>query len=234
MGPGVFTDMDYASQLLRGFEGFRETPYWDVNAYRVGYGSDTVTLADGSVVPVTQGMSVTRADAERDLQRRLSQEFTPRLVNAIGQDVYSQITPEQQAALLSITYNYGSLPGSVAQALQTGDPNAAAAAIRALATHNDGVNADRRNREADIFAGITPITNTRGGNVPPQPSGAMSQPNALAATQPPPAAPMNALAQQRPAPPQWQNALNVADFLRPTNALTTYGFQPGMSPYLQG
>jgi hypothetical protein len=63
---------------------------------------------------------------------------------------------------------------------------------------------------------------------------APSQPNALAATQQPPAAPMNALAVQRPAPPQWQNALNVADFLRPTNALTTYGFQPGMSPYLQG
>ena len=223
--------MDYDSQLLRGFEGFRETPYWDVNAYRVGYGSDTVTLADGTVVPVTQGMTVTRADAERDLQRRLSQEFTPRLVNSIGQDVYSQLTPQQQAALVSITYNYGSLPGSVAEAIRSGDPAASAAAIRALATHNDGINADRRNREADIFAGITPITNTRGGNVPPQP-------NALAAPVTPPAGqqmpPQNALAMQRPAPPQWQNALNVQDFLRPQNALASYGFQPGMSPYLQG
>jgi hypothetical protein len=78
-------------------------------------------------------------------------------------------------------------------------------------------------------------TGPAGGPVP-----TTQPPNALAAPTGGPLAPghnmppMNALAQQRPAPPQWQNALNVADFLRPTNALTTYGFQPGMSPYLQG
>ena len=37
-----------AFDLIKRFEGFRTTPYWDVNAYRTGYGSDTVTLADGS------------------------------------------------------------------------------------------------------------------------------------------------------------------------------------------
>ena len=37
-----------AFDLIKRFEGFRTTPYWDVNAYRTGYGSDTVTLADGA------------------------------------------------------------------------------------------------------------------------------------------------------------------------------------------
>jgi hypothetical protein len=47
-------------------------------------------------------------------------------------------------------------------------------------------------------------------------------------------APQNVLAAQRPAPPQWQSALNAQDFIRPTNALASYGFQPGTSPFLQG
>ena len=35
--------MARAEQIIAQFEGFRETPYWDVNAYRTGYGSDTIT-----------------------------------------------------------------------------------------------------------------------------------------------------------------------------------------------
>lgn len=53
------------------FKGFRETPYWNVNAYLVGYGSDTVTLASGSIKKVVQGIIVSRDDALRDLVRRI-------------------------------------------------------------------------------------------------------------------------------------------------------------------
>jgi GH24 family phage-related lysozyme (muramidase) len=145
--------MDAVLSLIRQFEGFRETPYWDVNALRTGYGSDTITLPDGTVKPVTADTYVSRDDAERDLQRRVQTEFAPRAAKAVGEEVFAAMSPQQQAALVSITYNYGSLPSSVAEAARTGDPQATAAAIRALGTHNGGVNAKRREKEAAVFLG---------------------------------------------------------------------------------
>ena len=49
-----------AAELLRQKEGLRSKPYWDVNALRAGYGSDTVTRPDGSVQRVTKDTVVTR------------------------------------------------------------------------------------------------------------------------------------------------------------------------------
>mgnify|MGYP005608591191 CR=1 FL=1 len=137
--------------LIKQFEGFRETPYWDVNALRTGYGSDTVTLADGSVQRVGEGTRVSREDADRDLQRRVNQEFMPIAAKAVGPEVFATLAPNQKAALTSIAYNYGELPGSVAAAVRSGDPRAAAEAIAALGSHNDGINADRRQKEAAFF-----------------------------------------------------------------------------------
>lgn len=151
-GEAFTPDGDPTLSLIREFEGFRETPYWDVNAYRTGYGSDTITTADGRIVPVAQGMTVSREDAERDLQRRVNTEFGPRAASAVG-DAWGNLNPNQRAALTSITYNYGRLPSSVAAAVQSGDPRAVAQAINALGVHNDGINARRRAREAAIFMG---------------------------------------------------------------------------------
>lgn len=145
--------MNATLDLLRQFEGYREAPYWDVNALRAGYGSDTMTLADGSVVPVGKDTRVSREDAERDLARRVESEFMPRVVAAVGPDVFATLSDGQKAALGSITYNYGTLPDSVAQAVRSGDPTAAATAIAALGSHNDGVNRDRRSKEAAIYSG---------------------------------------------------------------------------------
>jgi hypothetical protein len=38
-----------ALPMIRAFEQFRSSPYWDVNHHRVGYGSDTITRPDGTV-----------------------------------------------------------------------------------------------------------------------------------------------------------------------------------------
>lgn len=139
-----------ALDLIRGFEGYRATPYWDVNAYRTGYGSDTITAPDGSVVRVTPGMPTTRADAERDLSRRVNTEFAPIAARAVGASVWGGLSEPQKAALTSIAYNYGRIPESVSSAF-AGGPEAVAEAIRALGSHNDGINAGRRSKEADIF-----------------------------------------------------------------------------------
>lgn len=141
-----------ALSLLRDFEGFRESPYWDVNAYRVGYGSDTITRPDGTVVQVEEGMTVTREDAERDLARR-AQEFATIAKRQVGSDVWTSMPTNVTAALTSIAYNYGSLPERILDAARSGDTEALADAVEGLAEDNNGVNRDRRMREAAIIRG---------------------------------------------------------------------------------
>ena len=181
---------DLASSLLREFEGYRSTPYWDVNAYRSGYGSDTMTTADGTVMPIRQGMDVSRDDAERDLARRTQQEFMPRARSAVGEGRWANLSPQQQAALISITYNYGSLPGSVASAIASGDMAGATRAIEGLQGQNGGVNRDRRLREAAIFSGREAFGGSNQPNSQPMPGNALASvnappaPNALAEIQP--------------------------------------------------
>lgn len=142
---------DDTKAVLRHFEGFKPEAYWDVNHWRVGYGSDTVTKADGTVVPVTKGTVVTREDAERDLERRaaLTQQG---VMQKVGADAWGKLSPQAQASLNSVAYNYGSLPDSVAAAAKTGDPTKLASSIRGLAGHNGGVNRGRRASEANNIA----------------------------------------------------------------------------------
>jgi GH24 family phage-related lysozyme (muramidase) len=141
-----------ALQLIRDRESFRDQPYWDVNHHRVGYGSDTVTRADGRVEVVTPFTKISREDAERDLSRRVG-EYQKGIRQDIGDNVWSSLPPAAQASLTSIAYNYGHLPASVAKAAQTGDVVSIANAIRARAGDNDGVNQKRRNIEADNVLG---------------------------------------------------------------------------------
>lgn len=136
-----------AASILRKEEGFRETPYWDVNAFRTGYGSDTITRADGSVVKVGKGMRITRDDAERDLARRIP-EFEGRAVAQVGAENWNRLPPNVRGALLSVAYNYGSLPPSVRAAVRGGDVEQIAGAVESLSA-----NRTRRENEAAIIRG---------------------------------------------------------------------------------
>jgi len=158
-----------AASLIRSVEGFRTQPYWDVNAYRIGYGSDTITRADGSIVKVTPGMAVTRDDAERDLTRRINTEFVPGIINKVGQEAWAKLPASAQAALASVAYNYGSLPFRVGNAVVMGNPEEIARQVEALQNDNDGVNKDRRLHEAAIIrgaAGVSAAQLSEGGTAP--------------------------------------------------------------------
>ena len=139
-----------SAQLIRQREGFREDPYWDVNAFRAGFGSDTVTLSDGTVKAVTEGMKVSVAEANRDLERRIG-EFQDTVRRQVGDDAWSSLNPQQQAVLTSNAYNYGSLQDSLVEAVRSGSTPAVQNVLRSQASQNDGVNADRRNQEAYLF-----------------------------------------------------------------------------------
>lgn len=147
--------------LLKTFEGFRSEAYWDSNAFRAGFGSDTVTLADGSIQKITEGMRVSQEDALRDLVRRIG-EFQNIVKRQIGNERFEAFSTEQQAALTSIAYNYGSLPDRILNAVKTGTAAEIAAAVRGLAGDNNGVNANRRNAEAQILeVGSAQLTQQR-------------------------------------------------------------------------
>lgn len=150
--------IEQATGLLKNFEGFSNKAYWDVNAYRTGYGSDTITKADGTIVKVQKGMIINKEDAERDLARR-TREFANTARQNITANVWDKLSPNAQAALTSYAYNYGSLKNSqsvvkaAARSAETGDMNYLANAIRNRQVDNNGVNAKRRNQEADYILG---------------------------------------------------------------------------------
>jgi len=172
MSQGLGTpDNSTISDVIKGFEGYSKVPYYDVNANRAGYGSDTKTdPITGKVTKITKGTTVSKAEAEADLARRLTQDtilpdgtvqkgFINSVVDKIGADTFYTMTPSQQAALTSITYNYGSLPDRVASVVNNVDPSTAegqaaiSAAISSLGADNDGINKNRREQEAALFLG---------------------------------------------------------------------------------
>lgn len=151
------TGIEAAAALLRSLEGFRATPYFDVNALRTGFGSDTITLSDGTIKKVTAGMRVSVEDANRDLLRRIGTEFEPIARRGAGSSRFDTFNPQQQAALISIAYNYGEIPGRIVEAVRSGTNEQIAAAIRALGSDNGGVNSSRRNKEAALFLATDPV-----------------------------------------------------------------------------
>ena len=116
------------AMLIRQLEEFRSTPYWQAGANRAGYGSDSVTRADGTIDQIVPGMTVTRADAERDLQRRVT-ETNVRIGDQVGRQAFERLPPSSQAVLVSAAYRTGALPEEVAMAVNTGDAEAIASAI---------------------------------------------------------------------------------------------------------
>lgn len=142
--------VERASSLLRKFEGYSDTAYWDVNAHRVGYGSDTVTDEHGNVRKVTANTKVSKSDAERDLARR-TKIFAAEARSKVGEKIWDNLPMDTQAALTSVAYNYGSLPKSVVKAVKTGNVEEISNSVRNLQNHNNGINSNRRNAEADII-----------------------------------------------------------------------------------
>jgi GH24 family phage-related lysozyme (muramidase) len=144
-----------AAAFIKHFEGFIANAKIDSDGkFRVGFGSDTTTSADGTISAVTKDTVTTLIDAQRDLSRRV-QEFQDGVEKAIGSDTFNSLSEQQKAALTDIAYNYGSLPKKIIEAIKGGSPEGIAKAIAGLATDNGGINKNRRLTEAQAFASGT-------------------------------------------------------------------------------
>ena len=142
-----------AAAMIRGFESFTAQAYPDTrsstgkfDAWRAGFGSDTVTRSNGQIDKVTRSTIVSLEDAQRDLSRRII-EFQSGIQKAIGSDTWRSLSEAQQAALTSISYNYGSLPKEIVKAINGGGgPEMVAKAIAGLSA-----NPNRRRQEAQSY-----------------------------------------------------------------------------------
>lgn len=170
------------ASLIKEKEGFRNRAYDDGKTdkngkrvgpavYRAGYGSDTYTTADGKVHKVTKDTVVTRADAERDLERRIG-EFQKQVVKDIGNEAFTNLDDPTQSVITSIAYNYGNVPRRLRASLQSGNKAHIANAILTLRGDNGGINRKRRESEAAIVRGskaMRPGSYTLPDTPPPPP-----------------------------------------------------------------
>lgn len=130
----------------------RLQPKWDVNNWRIGYGSSTVTQPNGKVIQLSNdknaipNITITPEDADRDLKRRIETEFIPKVKSSIG-SAADKLNNSTLAALTSVCYNYGSLPSSVVIAAKTGDITKIADAVLSLADQSP-IHTNRRTRES--------------------------------------------------------------------------------------
>lgn len=154
--------LELSSNFIKDKEKFRSDAYADKTkrngklvtvGYVAGFGSNTTTKQDGTVIKIKKGMKVTTEEALRDLNRRITKEFVPIIKKTIGKDTWENLNDRQKSAIVSITYNYGRVPKRIREAIKSGDAKVGADAIRKLATDNDGINKNRRLEEASMFEG---------------------------------------------------------------------------------
>jgi len=149
----VLKDPALAASFIAPHEGFRSTPYWDVNGWAIGYGSHY--NADGS--PVQPNQTIDQAGAQSLTQYQIETVYGPAIANRIGEPAWSNLTPAEQASAIDLAYNYG--PSSrclsdVTAAYQSGDKDAINNATSQLSA-NPARNADRVALNNGTYTGKT-------------------------------------------------------------------------------
>ena len=150
--------IDIAAELLKKEEGFRASAYWDVNEFRVGYGTE---FRGNTPSAYNIHSTMTKEEAEKQLKEYDIPRFVTRIVDQIGEGVWDNLNENAKAGLVSVAYNYGSLPKQVVSASKSGDIDAIADAVTALSD-----NKARRKREADLIRNSSTIVSSSntGGN----------------------------------------------------------------------
>jgi GH24 family phage-related lysozyme (muramidase) len=166
--------LELASKFIGKNEGFTDKATWDVNAYRLGFGSDKIVGADGNVRDVqppasyykqtgekipANGDKTTVEAALKMLQYELAGPYKNRLVGTGGSKIpeatFDALNNKQKAALISYVYNVGSLRPGIAAAIRAGQLSSAVTQIQAGPVtpeqYREGLTR-RRNEEASLFS----------------------------------------------------------------------------------
>ena len=124
---------DNVTDWLSEVEGFSEKSYWDVDAYRYGYGTDTFITAEGDSLAVTKRgrmSKISKEEAKKQLEMQIEKTFRKELRTKFGKDYYNNLPKSVRIGLESLAYNAGSdlndSGGKIKKAIQDGDFNKAA------------------------------------------------------------------------------------------------------------
>lgn len=149
--------LNIATDILKKEEGIALKAYWDYNAYRVGYGSDTYVDSSGTVIKVTETTKITREDAERTLKYNIQKRFAPPIQKRLG-EYWDKITDTQRAAIISYAYNVGNAnkiiaaikegksTKEVADVIRNGPKTAGGKVLQVLVR--------RREKEANLYSSL--------------------------------------------------------------------------------
>lgn len=148
----MITDYAAVARYIAHFEGFSSKAYWDVNAWRIGYGSDTRTKDQ---IKVKEGDIESVSDALANLAMRIPQ-YEQIIIRQVTLESWDRLSQPVRMALLDFAYNYGSLTQTLAQNIQIKAPIATiSAAVEARRVDDRGINSSRRIAEAGtILAAI--------------------------------------------------------------------------------
>jgi len=124
-----------AANFISLMEGFKDKATFDVNRYRMGFGSEKI-LKNGKLVSVNQGDTCTKDEAVKTLATWGVPEFSKQIQKDLGSDNWNKLTKYQKAAITSLGYNVGSgyiqarsYGKRIKEAISKGDIKAAAQEI---------------------------------------------------------------------------------------------------------
>jgi len=100
--PGAVSDKPYM-KLIEEFEGLKTEAYWDSTGKVWTIGQGTTTYPNGK--PVKKGDKITKEQAREYAETFVNDVVIPRLQETIP--TWNEMTPNQQAALISFSYNAG-------------------------------------------------------------------------------------------------------------------------------
>lgn len=144
------TSHEKSKAYIRKYEHYSKKPYWDVNAWRGGYASDTYTTKDGKIHKVEKGQEVSLEDAERDLDRR-TKIYTANSRKKAGAEHWDKLSDESKAVATSIAYNYGSIGDKLANSIKTDNEDNIAQVVQQKGADNNGIRRKRYDEMANFI-----------------------------------------------------------------------------------
>ena len=96
----------HAANYISLKEGFASKASWDVNHYRMGYGSEKIKKG-GKLVDVKKGDTCTKKEAVDTLAEWGIPEFAKQIEKDLGTSYWNKLGKYQKAALVSLGYNVG-------------------------------------------------------------------------------------------------------------------------------
>jgi GH24 family phage-related lysozyme (muramidase) len=119
--------IDIAVAFISKKEGFTKTAKWDVNKFRLGYGTDKI-FVDGKIRETRQTApfeSTTKEAASQVLKFEVATTYKNRVIgtgpNKISQAQWDALSDPARAALISFVYNVGSLYKVIVAAIKEGN-----------------------------------------------------------------------------------------------------------------